>query len=239
MRCRQQYFKRAKIADLNDLRSSGWSPNTDGITGFHAYTPVPLRVFILDILPGGKPSNHSTQCGVLWVSSSLPRQFDHLKSLNRITSLTLDRVTITLFDFPALRHTFRDLIPTIKSLDLLYPRACPDSLLLFITTFKNLNATTIHAPSWVKPDKRTSHTHTGQLQGTLRLSEFDDDSHSLLSLLQLHATGIEMIKISKCRFYDPRPLQKLLSSARRTIRSIQIIVDTNGECVQLSPPYPP
>jgi hypothetical protein len=185
----------------------------------------------LDILPKDKPSNHDTQCGELWVTSSLPRHLDHFKSLNRITSLTLDHITITLFDFPALQHTFRDLIPIVGTLRLLCPSTCPNSLLQFITTFKNLKAATIHAPSWVKPDQTAPYTHTDQFHGTLCLSEFNDDSGPFISLLELHATGIEMITISKCELHDPRPLQAFLSSAKQSIRSIQIIVDRNGERV--------
>lgn len=194
---------------------------------------------ILDIFQKVEPSNRNTQHGELWVSSSLPRHLDNFKSLNRITSLTLDQITITLFDFPALQHTFRDLIPTVGTLRLMCPTTCPNSLLEFITTFKNLTAATIHAPSWVKPDQSTSYTHTNQFHGTLCLSEFNDNSSSFLSLLELHATGIEMITISKCELRDPRPLQALLSSVKRSIRSVQIIADRNGERVQLSLPYYP
>jgi len=193
----------------------------------------------LDMLPEHDTSNQGTQHGELWVTSSLPQHLDHFKSLNGITSLTLDHIPITLFDFPALQHTFRDIIPTVRTLRLLCPNACPRSLLQFITTFKNLKAATIHAPSWVKSDQCAPHTHAGQLQGTLCLSGLDDDSNPFLSLLKLHATGIGTIIISKCRFHDPSLLQRLLSSARRSIRNIQIFLDTNGEFVRRSPLHSP
>lgn len=42
-RCRQQSFRRARLADLDDLRSSGWSPSLDGIADFYILIPASLR----------------------------------------------------------------------------------------------------------------------------------------------------------------------------------------------------
>ena len=188
----------------------------------------------LDILSGNVSSNDGAQGGELWVTST-PRHLDHFKSFERITSLTLDHVT--LFDFPALQHTFWGLIPTVVRLRLLHPRACPSTLLQFITTFRNLEAVTVHAPSWTGSDQGIHHVHIGQLQGALCLSEFDDQSGPFLSLLESHATGTEKVTISNCKIYDSRPLQRFLSSARRSIQTLEIIVNKNGKHGRLSLMY--
>ena len=193
-----------------------------------------LTCMALDILSGKLSSNNGAQGGKLWVTST-PQHLDYFKSFDGITSLTLDHVT--LFDFPALQHTFWGLIPTVVCLRLLYPRGSPSSLLQFITTFRNLEAVTVHAPSWTKPDQGIHHVRIGQLQGSLCLSEFDDKSRSFLSLLESHATGMKKVTISNCNFYDSHPLQRLLSSARRSIQTLEIIVDKNGRHSRLSLMY--
>lgn len=192
----------------------------------------------LDVHPESHSTNNHAQCDELWISSSIPKQLSRFKSFNRVTCLTLDHVAITLFDFPALRYTFLDLIPTVRNLRLLSPSVCPESLLQFIAIFRNLQVTTIHAPSWVKPDEETPITHFGGFRGALCLSEFDDGSNHFLSLLELHVAGVKKVTISECNFHDHRPLQRFLSSVGRSVQTLRLVIGGNGEHNQPSSVYP-
>ena len=224
-------FQESQTSRYRQFAIFGMAP---GFRWYHRFSH--LHSSALTRITLGPPS-HRTQCGELWISCSIPQQLSHFKTITRITSLTLNRIAVMLFDFPALQRTFRDLASTITNLRLLYPSGSPGSLLQFIMIFRNLQVTTVHAPSWVKQNKDTHTVHFGQLHGTLCLSEFNDRSNPFLSLLELHAAGIKKVTISECNFHDLRPLQRLLSSAGRNIQDLQLIVGGNGEHGQLSSAY--
>lgn len=194
-----------------------------------ALTRITLDALSKSVLP-----NHAAQHGELWMTLFVPQLLDCFKPSSTITSLTLDHVNFTLFDLPTLRHTLSDLASTVNTLRFLRPYVCPSALLQFISMFSHLESTTIHSPSWIKPDKDSPHTCLHQFRGTLRLSELDDGSNPFLSLLKSHATAIEKVAVDKCNFHNPRPLQKFLSSTKQSVRSLQVVVGRDGKHSKMS-----
>lgn len=166
--------------------------------------------------------------GELSVTSTTLHRRDHLEPFSRITSLTLSDISFTLLDFPTLRHSFCNLIPTLRGLRILHPIACPRTLSRFISAFKNLQDTTIHSPSWDKPGDIPVGSFD-QCRGDLRISEFDDRSFPFLSLLESKAAGFEGLTIEKCIFEDVRPLQRFVSANGRGVRRLRIVVAEHGE----------
>jgi hypothetical protein len=153
------------------------------------------------------------------------------KSFDQITSLTLDHFSVISFDPPTLERTFCDLTVTVTSLCLLHPRACSRSLLCFLSAFRNLQDTVIHAPRWKDTDHDSSLAAPSQFRGNLRLSELNDKSSSFLSLLGSQSTAYERIALIKCSFHSFRPLQQFISATGRSVRSLQIVVPDHGEYI--------
>ena len=168
------------------------------------------------------------------VTSTTLHDHDPFDPFGRITSLTLSYISFTLLNLPTISHSFRDLIPTLRSLRLLHPIACPRTLSRFISAFSNLQDTIIHSPSWDKPGDVPVGSF-GQCRGELCISEFDDGSIPFLSLLESQATGYEGLTIKKCAFDDIRPLQRLVSTNGRGARRLHFVVAGHGEhCPRLS-----
>jgi len=181
---------------------------------------------LTQITPGA--FHDSSKQGELWVGSTMLHPHDHFKPLSGITSLTLSHISFTLLNFSTLRHTFCNLVPTLRSLRLLRPTACPRTLFLFISIFCNLQDTEIHSPSWDKPCDPLIESF-GQRRGELCISEFNDGSFPFLSLLESQATNYERLTIRKCSFDDTRPLQRLVSANGQNMRRIQIVVAGHGK----------
>lgn len=178
-----------------------------------------------DTLGGTNASYDDSHPGELCVDSTTPR---HFKPLSGITSLTLDNISFTLLDFPTLQRSFCNLVPTLRSLRLLYPTACPHTLFRFISMFSELQDTAIHSPSWEKPSDAPIGSFS-QRHSELCISGFDDGSVPFLSLLESQATGYKRLTIRECSFDDVRPLQSFVSANGRSIRKIQIVVAEHGE----------
>lgn len=157
-----------------------------------------------------------------------PHHSGHFKSFSKITSLTLSHISFTLLDSPISCHSFRDFIPTLRSLRLLCPTACPRALFRFISVFSNLQDTAIHSPSWDKPGD-TPVGSFGPCHGELRISEFDGGSSQFLSLLESQATNYERLTIRECSFDDIRPLQRFVSANGQSMRRLHIVVAERGE----------
>ena len=227
-------FQKSKAGRPRQSAIFGVVSNSGRYDGFsHMNFSQPTRMF-LDVRLAGESSDDRMQGGELWVSS-IPQNLGHFKPFNCITSLTLDHVPITPFNFSTLQRAFWDLTPSVRNLRILCPRACPVSLLQFIAIFRNLRAATIHSPSWVKEDQYEDSMATpfaiGQFHGELCLSELDDASTPFISFLESFAACATKVTISKCNLHDLRSFQAFLSSAKRTIQSLQIIVDEKGKHV--------
>jgi len=224
-RCSQQAFRRANLADIDDLLSWSWSPNSKRIA-FHisffdiltnsTYTDAPL-------------TSYDPERRHLWVTPSILQGYC-FKTFDPIQSLTIDSVSFTFFDSNPPQHSLRNLIHTVKSLHILYPTARPGSIIRFLSAFTTLQEVTIHAPHWIGASDQSNDIECTTLScKTLRISEFDDQSNSFLSLLGSKSNGYEKVAVIGCNFRDTVPLQALISCAGKTIRRLQIAVSPHGE----------
>lgn len=228
-------FQKSKARRLRQSAIFGVVSDSEWYDRFSRMNFTHPRKKILDVHSVGDSSDDHTKGGELWVTF-IPQTLHRFKAVNYITSLTLDHFPVTPLNFPILQRTFWDLTSSVKNLRLLCPSACPVSLLQFIAIFRDLRSATIHAPSWVKEDQCEDGKATpfGQFHGELCLSELDDASIPFISFLGSFAAGASKVTISKCNLRDPRSFQAFLSSAKRTIQSLQVIVSEEGEQVQSS-----
>jgi hypothetical protein len=195
-------------------------------TGSH-FNGILTRI-TLDTFHQKDSSDDGSRKGELSVTPTTLHRHDQLEPPSRITSITLSDISFTLLDFPTLRHSFRNLIPTLRGLRLLRPIACPRTLSRFISAFSNLRDTTIHSPSWDESGAISGGSF-GQCHGKLCISEFDDRSTPFLSFLESQSTSYEELTIKKCILEDIRPLQRFVSANGGDMRRLHIVVAEHGE----------
>lgn len=203
--CRHQSFRRARRADLDDLRSSGW---------YH----VP---------------HHDDKNGepLILSSTTLLRNL-HSKLFDRVTSLTLNDFSVVTLDSPAIKRTFSGLTSSVANLRLLQPVARPHSLLFLLSAFENLHETTVHAPRWEFNETFYEPIVDGnQFHGDLFLSKLEDKSVPFLSLLGSQS-NYESITLFECNFNGFRPVQEFISASGKTIRRLYITVPHSGEHIR-------
>lgn len=151
---------------------------------------------------------------------------DHLRSFDRVESLTLSHFSCTIFDQTSLHALFRNQVPSVRKLRLYYPTACPASLLQLISTFTNLRDTVIHTPCWVTAAHQDNHsTTTHTLRGELHLSRLGGDSGPFFSHLASQTTCYEQIALDGCALDDPHPLQSFVSNAGMSLRTLCIFAE--------------
>ena len=164
----------------------------------------------------------------LWVTPMTLHRHDHFKPFSRITSLTLNHISFMPPGFPTLRNSLCNLVPTLNTLRLLYPTACPHTLFLFISLFSNLQDTMIHSPSWDKPGN-TPVVKFSLCHSELCISKFNDGSSSFLSLLKSQLISYERFTIRRCSFSNTHPFQRFVSVNGWSVWRLQIVVAGHGE----------
>ena len=168
-----------------------------------------------------------SQCEDTWIAPpTLAPHLDHLRSFDRVESLTLSNFSCEIFDRASLHILFRSQIPSVRKLCLHRPTAHPSSLLQFISVFSNLQDTVVYAPYWEMSSHEDVHRVTPPtLQGDLHLAELDECSSPFFSLLASQTTCYEQIVLDRCAFNNFHSLQLFLSNTGMSLRTLYVFVD--------------
>ena len=163
----------------------------------------------------------------MWITlPTLAPYLGHLKSFDRVESLTLSYFSCEMFEGSSLHALFRSQIPSVRYLCLHRPAAHPSSLFKFISVFSNLRDTVVYAPYWgmaSHEEIRGTTRHT--LRGNLHLAELDERSGPFFSLLASHTTCYEQVVLEWCAFTNFHSLQLFVSNTGRSLRTLYIFVD--------------
>ena len=165
----------------------------------------------------------------MWITPpTLAPYLGHLRSFDRVESLTLSHFSCEIFDRASLYAIFQSQIPSVRNLCLHHPMAHPSSLLQFISVFPNLQDTIVYAPYWGIASHEEIHQATPHiLRGNLHLVELDEYSGPLFALLASRTTCYEQVVLKGCSLDNFHSLQLFVSNNGRSLRTLYVFVDGN------------
>lgn len=145
-----------------------------------------------------------------WMKPGLLLQYsNHFSTFVNVTSLTIDSLSIYLFNQADLRVVFGHFFNTVTELSLDAPESTPQDLIAFLRHFSRLDNLSISDPEWVRARRFLFHPRRAPapFSGSLGLAGLCPESDLFMNLLSELPLRFRQLSILRCSLeaseFDP------------------------------------